>query len=712
MTTTRSRRDFLRLVGGAAGATALPLSIRDALAISARSETGTIRDVQHVVILMQENRSFDHYFGALRGVRGFGDRFPIPLASGKSVWWQSDGKREIPPYHLDSARMNALLVPDTPHSYSDAQAAWNQGLFGQWPLYKTQYSMGHYRRADVPFQYALAEAFTICDAYHCSITAGTDPNRIVFWSGSSFDPQLRARGIDSTDVDSEPDNLRCWVTGALPEPGYRYVSNALTWPTIPDVLQEAGVSWRVYQDPNDNWTGAMHGCLAFKSFREAERDSPIYRNGMSHWSIDDLIQHVEQDTLPQVSWILPTRLQSEHPGAPSSPQQGGHFTSEVLAALTRNPEVWSKTALFLTFDENDGFFDHLPPPAPPSFDADGKLAGAATLDLAGHFFHDPYRNHLKREDVISGTRRPWGLGPRVPMYVISPWSRGGWVNSQVADHTSVGQFLERRFGVRIPAISPWHRAVCGDLSSAFDFKNPNAARFPRLPDVANYAEIESAQNKLAVPAAPAQAQPVWQEQGMRPSRALPYVLHVDARSQDGQLALDFGNTGAQGAVFQVYDRLQPKRIPRRYTVEAGKSLTDRWTTADTDGAFDLWVHGVNGHVRHFKGRIGDAALAPQLRFRHGDDGSLTLEAQAAAGSEPVTLTIVDNAYGDGIVKLKLKPGTTASKHWSLRKSAHWYDFTVSLEGKPDWHQRHAGRAESGSHGFSDPAMAMGPALFS
>ncbi|HEU0096893.1 MAG TPA: alkaline phosphatase family protein, partial [Rhizomicrobium sp.] len=181
------RRQALSLGAGlAASAAMLPASIRKALAIPADNRTGTIRDVQHVVILMQENRGFDHYFGTMRGVRGFGDRHPIPLESGKSTWFQSDGAKEIPPYHLDTATTSALRVPDMPHSFNDTQAPWNQGKFGFWPKYKHPYSMGHYRRADIPYQFALAEAFTICDAYHCSITAGTDPNRIVFWSGSNF----------------------------------------------------------------------------------------------------------------------------------------------------------------------------------------------------------------------------------------------------------------------------------------------------------------------------------------------------------------------------------------------------------------------------------------------------------------------------------------------------------------------------------------------
>ncbi len=370
-----SRRTFLRrsatTVGAAAAAYAWPASIERALAVPAATETGTINDVKHVVILMQENRGFDHYFGTMRGVRGFGDRITIPMESGKPVWFQSDGTRDIPPYHLDSETMNALLVPSTPHSFNNAQAAWNQGKLGFWPKYKTEYSMGYYRREDIPFQFALAEAFTICDDYHCSITTGTDPNRIAFWSGSNFNPELAARGINCDDDQSEPNNLRCWITGtwvpgAWPQT-YKYAGNALTWDTIPDVLQRAGISWRIYQDMNDNWTGAMHGGLAFESFRTARPGTPIYERGMTGGPdfLAQLRKDVLDGTLPQVSWVLPTAASSEHPGAGSSPTHGGNFTEQVLDALTANPEVWSKTVFLLTFDENDGLFDHTPAPARP-----------------------------------------------------------------------------------------------------------------------------------------------------------------------------------------------------------------------------------------------------------------------------------------------------------------------------------------------------------
>ncbi|HEX3140675.1 MAG TPA: alkaline phosphatase family protein, partial [Rhizobacter sp.] len=344
--TDLKRRGFLQqsatTAGAAASLTVLPPAIQRALAIEASNKTRSIRDVKHIVILMQENRSFDHYFGSMRGVRGFGDPHPVPLASGKSVWFQSDGTREITPYRLDKSTMNAALIPSTPHNFPDAQLAWNQGKFGFWPKVKTQFSMGYYTREEAPFQWALAEAFTICDQYFCSVQTGTDPNRIVFWSGSNFDPTRRAAGQNCTDNESEPVNLRCWITGALPTPGYTYAGNSFQWKTVPDVLEAANVSWRIYQDPNDNWTGAMHGGLAFESFRTAAPGSPLYEKGMRHWSLDDLANDVRAGTLPAVSWVLPSRLQSEHPGAPSSPAQGGNFTHQVLDALTSNPEVWSK----------------------------------------------------------------------------------------------------------------------------------------------------------------------------------------------------------------------------------------------------------------------------------------------------------------------------------------------------------------------------------
>jgi phospholipase C len=691
------RRSVLRASLGLAAGGLVPDSIARALAIPADVRTGSVRDVRHVVILMMENRGFDHYFGTLNGVRGFGDPHPVPLESGKPVWFQSDGAREIPPYHLDTATTSALRVPGTPHAFNNAQAAWNQGKFGFWPKYKTQFSMGHYQRRDLPYQFALADAFTICDAYHCSITTGTDPNRVIFWSGSSFDPKLAARGINCTDAESEPDNLRSWITGALPEPGYSYAGSALTWPTIPDVLEKAGISWRIYQDPNDNWTGAMHGGLAFESFRTAKPGSPLYEKGMRHWSLEQLADDARAGTLPQVSWVLPPMDWSEHPG-PSSPAQGAEFTARVLDALTAKPETWSRTVLFLTFDENDGMFDHVPPPAPPSFNADGSLAGGATLKLDGEYFSDPARKHLLPGDTISGTVRPWGLGPRVPMLVISPWSKGGWVDSQVFDHTSVGQFLEKRFDLSIPNISPWHRAVCGDLLSAFDFVTPNNRPLPQLPDTRGSASLVAQALKRPKPVAPQVPEQLFQEAGIRPSRALPYVLHVDGRVQDGAVTLVFGNAGHAGAVFHVYDRLHLDKIPRRYTVEAGKQMEDTWRA---DGRYDLWVLGPNGFLRSFAGDVAQAGLEAGLAY---DPGARAVVLHLKGGAKD-RLSLVSSTYGPAVTRPVILASTgMSSLRWNVARSGNWYDLTLRKDG---FVRRFAGRLETASPGVSDPAMHTG-----
>ncbi len=193
----------------------------------------------------------------------------------------------------------------------------------------------------------------------------------------------------------------------------------------------------------------------------------------------------------------------------------------------------------------------------------------STRRRSGEYFSDPTGNFLNPADTISGTVRPWGMGARVPMFAISPWSRGGWVNSQVFDHTSLGMFLEQLFGVQVSNISPWHRAVSGDLTSAFNFAVPNTAALPVLPNMSNYAATDAAQAALPLPVAPAIAQELFQEPGIRPSRALPYILTVNASVSSPNISLTFVNSGTQGVVFHVYDQLHLNLIPRRYTVEAG-----------------------------------------------------------------------------------------------------------------------------------------------
>ncbi len=614
-------------------AVALAPAIARAAGIDAKVRTGTIQDVEHVVILMQENRSFDHYFGALNGVRGFADRFPIPVGPGRTVWTQMNGKRAVAPFPLNTDKAFELMrMEGTPHFWPDAQAAWDQGRMGSWPDAKTDRSMAYYGEGDLPFQYALADAFTVCDAYHCSIQTGTNTNRLFLWTGTN-DPTGQGGG---PAIGNSRDSL--------PEDGGS--KDSYHWTTYVERLQAAGVSWRVYQDMADNFSD--NPLAGFKAFRDAHAgmagsNAVLAERGLSTRALDGLKADVLAGALPRVSYIVSTAAESEHPG-PSSPAQGADYTARVIEALTADPEVWSRTVLLVMFDENDGFFDHMPPPAPPSKDG-GAVLGGSTVDTAGeyHLVKAPGELLWERAGLIG---RPYGLGPRVPMYVVSPWSRGGFVNSQVFDHTSVIRFLETRFGVMEPNITPWRRAVCGDLTSAFDFQTPNDAPLRQpLPATAPLAERTRAIKGHSKPATPAAPQAPVQAAGPRPSRALPYALEVDAQVTNTGVRLRFRNAGAAGAVFHVYDRQRLTEVPRRYTVEAGKTLNGLWSEA-TDGRYDLWILGPNGFHRGVQGKANDRTPSANLTAdREGARITITL---SNPGPAPVRFHVAPLAYGVGL----------------------------------------------------------------
>src|SRR4051794_35268585 len=155
-----NRRRFMQLAGGTAAASALSTSIARAASIPASRRTGTLEDVEHIVVLMQENRSFDHYFGSLRGVRGFGDPHPVTLPSGKPVWYQSDGKaggKEVLPFHPDAKNLGLQFLEDLNHDWNGGHAAWNQGRYDRWVPAKTASTMAYLTRDDIPFHYALAD---------------------------------------------------------------------------------------------------------------------------------------------------------------------------------------------------------------------------------------------------------------------------------------------------------------------------------------------------------------------------------------------------------------------------------------------------------------------------------------------------------------------------------------------------------------------------
>ena len=409
------------------------------------------------------------------------------------------------PFRLDTREaFETMRVASTPHTWSNAQDAWDAGRMGNWPAAKKNHSMAYYTEGDMPFQYAMARAFTVCDAYHCSFTGGTNTNRLFLWTGTN-DGLGRGKG-------PALGNLYNKLKGGDPAGGY-------TWTTYPERLEAAGVSWCIYQDMADNYS--LNPTAGFKAYRDAYHGLPGSRaalkdKALSTRSLDALRQDVLDGKLPQVSWICATKAGSEHP-SPSSPAQGAAYTARVLDALTADPEVWSRTALLLMFDENDGFFDHMPPPAPPSRDTSGALAGASTVDTAGEY-HEIVPG-AEKDDTPAHLHGVYGLGPRVPMYVLSPWTKGGWVNSQVFDHTSVLRFIEQRFGVAEPNISAWRRAVCGDLTSIFDFAAPEGAGLPSgLPATAERAGLASALPGTVTPLAPLQPERARQQSGTRPSR--------------------------------------------------------------------------------------------------------------------------------------------------------------------------------------------------
>ena len=425
---------MLRGASIAAAAALMPPNIRRMLA-QAPPQRMSLKDIKHVVILMQENRSFDHYFGTMAGVRGFNDPKTLTLSTGRSVFHQPDAENPdgyTLPFHLDTQASSAQKIPSTSHAWAVQHEAWNGGKMDRWlPAHrkadgpKGPYVMGYYKRADIPFQFALAESFTICDAYHCSVFGPTWPNRMYLMTGT-LDPNAKGGGPILKNV--------------VPPGGY-------TWTTYPERLQAAGVSWKIYEQKDS------YGCnmaANFKVFQEASPGSPLYTRGMQVGSEGQFEYDARHDRLPTVSWIIPTSFQSEHPDY--MPADGAAFVASKIDAIAANPDVWTKTVFILNYDENDGLFDHVPPPVAP---------GGSAHEFVGGL--------------------PIGAGFRVPCILVSPWTAGGWVSSDLFDHTSVLRFLEILTGVREPNISEWRRRTFGDLTSAFRLAKPRTAP-PVLPD--------------------------------------------------------------------------------------------------------------------------------------------------------------------------------------------------------------------------------------
>ncbi len=660
-------------------------SIARALAIPANRATRSIRDVEHIVVLMQENRSFDHYYGVMRGVRGFGDPHPVTLPSGKDVWYQADGSTVVPPFRPDVGNLALTFIEDLDHSWDGTHEMFNNGDWDKWLPAKTTTCMAHMERSDLPFHYALADAFTVCDANFCSMLGPTDTNRYYMWTGWDGNDGRNGGPVIAND-----------------ELGYG-------WQTYPERLQQARISWKIYQDSGNGldkagawgWTSDPYignygdnSLLYFFNYQNATPGSPLYQRARTGTNVnhgggffDILAADVKGGRLPSVSWVVAPEAYTEHPAWPAG--YGAWYTAGVLNALTSDPDVWSKTALLITFDENDGFFDHVVGPYPNV----GGLRGQSTVPLANEMF-DGKAGTPGGSDGVPG---PYGLGVRVPLLVISPWSRGGWVCSEVFDHTSLIRFIEARFGVGEPQITPWRRTVCGDLTSAFDFQS-KSDRVPQLPSVAAYKPTGTAPPPYH-PTPPAVGSVPKQERGVRLSRRLGYRCQVNFDAGARKLKLAVSNRGKLGVHLQARSQTVAG-APYSYTVGAGDKLAIR---LDNPGTYDLSVHGPNGFFRHFAGSR-QTALRVDVSSNEAK-GKLTVRLTDRAhpsghGGRPIAVHVAD-AYG---------PDRTITLHGSrelavdTRGSGGWYDIALKTASDKSFSYVLAGRLESSHRLTSDPQL--------
>ena len=830
-----SRRDFLKkaaLLSGMGGVySSIPASVARAFAIDPAVGT-TYLDAEHVVILMQENRSFDHCYGSLSGVRGFNDPRFVTLPDKKPVWMQTNEKNETyVPFRLNIKETKATWMGSLPHGWTDQVDVRNGGACDQWlkakksghPEYRQMpLTLGFYSREDIPFYYSLADAFTVCDQNFCSSLTGTTPNRLHLWTGKVHEDAMKPARIrnEETDYDAEAQ-----------------------WKTFPERLEENGVSWKIYQNElsvgvgfegdEDDWlsnftdnpiewfsqfhvkfhpayikylpkkiewlkseiakgkaklatltAGTDDHTKLKRSLERGEEELEISRQDVTVYTMDNwnkLSQHekdihhkafttnindpdyhtletvtyddngttremkvpkgdvlfqfrkdVNEGKLPAVSWLVAPSNFSDHPG---SPWYGAWYLSESIDILTKNPEVWKKTIFILCYDENDGYFDHVPPfvPPVPGQPSTGKVS--ASIDTAME--HLSLDMDLKRKPANQARGSAVGLGYRVPLVIASPWSRGGAVNSQVCDHTSILMFLEKfltkKTGKRIEEsnISSWRRAVCGDLTSVFapyngepvalpDFvekksfyESIHKAQFkdvPVMPPPVTTNEIERALASGTFPA----AMPV-QESGVRKSNALPYELYVAGAVSADQKSFRFVfNVGkgvfgerSSGAPFIVY-AFANEWATRSYAVAPGESVTDEWSLdAFPNGRYHFRVDGPNGFMREFSGSLGVGdQVTVEATYEKGTGKNLTGNLLLTVNNrqaKSVTVEVVDEAYGQKSLKKEIAKNAAYTFKGDLTKSFGWYDTSVRITAT-DFEVRLAGRVETGKESKSDPAM--------
>jgi phospholipase C len=673
-----SRRRFLQVGGALAGAAAVGAGASQLGGLAGRNRAaaaaGTMADLKHVVILMQENRSFDHYYGSLRGVRGFADRQVLKYQNGTTIFDQPDAKRTdlgyLLPFHMDSTKVDAQNAGDLDHSWAGDHSARNGGLWNNWVAAKTERTMGYFTRADLPFNYALADAFTICDGYHQSILGPTSPNRMYFWTGTSSG----------------------WTSNP---PDYTVEFTNVT--TYPELLLKAGVSWQVYTNHevgdgsgNDGWVGDYgdNPLWFYQQYQAAEKattaagqrlavqgavqpwqpnaGTPLGPNHVNH-VLAQFIADCAASKIPRVSWIVAPYEYSEHPAA--SPSYGAHYVRTVLEALMSNQALWESTALFITYDEHDGYFDHVTPAFPEAAVTNEFIAGL-----------------------------PIGPGPRVPMIICSPWTRGGYVDSNSYDHTSMLRFLETWTGVKVPNLTSWRRSITGDLTAAFDFGNPDFS-IPSLPDTVPLITQSDAEKSFPAVTAPAegtQAQPA-QEPGKRAHRPAQSQPHADAtvNRSASTVTATLSNEGKVGVSLVVYPDKYLPASATPFTVVKGADKTYTWAALPASkNGYAFSVYGPDGFVRTFAGQVVPAGTTsgqiPAVTATLSGQGASLHLTLANDGSAAVTYTLTANDYDGGTQTVTVGPRGSKTVKWAASADGY-YDVVITANTSDGFTRRYAGR---------------------
>jgi phospholipase C len=682
-----SRRRFLQYtaLGSAAAAAAAVGACGPSAASVARGSTaarvlpkgwsGTIADLKHVVILMQENRSFDHYFGTLRGVRGFGDKQALTWQNGNRIFQQPDAARTdlgyLLPYNLTDQ-----VDGDLDHSWDGDHAARSGGLWNNWVPAKTEETMGYFTRDEIPFQYAVADAFTICDGYHQAIMAPTSPNRMYFWTGTSS-------GWTSNPNDYEVD--------FGPDAGTPEVT------TYPELLQAAGIDWQVYTndqvgdsgsfpdyflgDYGDNplWfyqkynsSNSRNGGTSQLAVRGAvtpwqtDAGAPALSKTHAAYVLSSFIKAVSSNALPQVSWIVAPAGYCEHPSY--TPDYGAHYVNTVLQTLFSNPELWRNTALFITYDEHDGFFDHQLPPFPEASVADEHITGL-----------------------------PIGPGTRVPMLICSPWTRGGYVDSNVYDHTSMLRFLAAWTGVQPVNVTPWRASVTGDLTAAFDFQHPDFSVPRNIPTLDQTWALTQLTGGSTTPPAEGDQKMPAQEPGTRPHRRTVHQPFADVTvdRKTSQVTAALTNAGKVGVSFAVYPDDYLPATPAPFTVLQGSPRSYVWDATLTAGKYAFSVYGPDGFLTSFAGEVVPANLGagpvPVVTAAVQPGGANTLELTLAnEGHQPVVYTLTPNDYEGRTQTVTVKSGGVRTVKWPTDQYGY-YDVVITASTADGFRRRYAGR---------------------